>query len=1082
MGCSNSKEVDNPAVATNKTISPLSSSVKDNISTSEKRNSVTFDSSVHSGITKAVLANETQGSTTESNGEHERGLDESGGSNSVASFGSRHSGTDLTKLKKPSLAHSTSAVGLDSMIESRKQEGDLKSNVVHIEVPFGKPIEEVYDGVHTGPVLGSGISGLVRLVTHKATGVKYAVKCLDLGLVETAEGLQQLREEIFIMCQLDHPNIVRLEEVYESHSEIYLVQELCLGGELFDRLDEQPDYHYTEAQCARLVKQMLCSVRYLHSKGIIHRDLKLENFLFSSTSQDSELKMIDFGLSKHFKFGEVHHEAVGTPYTVAPEVIRGSYDERCDIWAIGVITFLLLSGDPPFGGCGGPEPLMTVRSNILRGSFSFAPEDIWSNVSCEAREFIKSLLKTNPQSRPTAKEAQKHNWLSYWSGRNRTDDDNRLSPNVVKALVSFKEFSDMRKLLCEVLSFTLLPDQIKELRKEFEKMDTDGSGEISLAALKQVLIENAGAGSLGSLTEEEVEDIFNAMRVRKSEQRIHWHEFIAAGISQCQVDDRNLRLAFDRLDSDHKGYITFENVMDLMGSDATQSEESMRQMWGDSMDAVNCHHARITYEDFLLLMKGQTKEAEEEGEPAGFAPLVPDSGLHVLHEVKSDEGGSHFTEPSMEADDDVIVLPSGDKVHVMPPIHLTEKQVATMESPHKGSSVHPKSAPVTPMYDRPTLRAIDDFDAPLSMDEDEDADFKISQNADGKTTLSPPHSPLRDPERITPPFLRPNIPSVPEGEDVTIPLLPEPNPMEEREFSGKRRSRSFDQQEKFSQIQEDFVQEPSFEKKANRAMMIPEHIHTDKNIDGVIQDETATPLVVNRVLYRAHRQMRLAVLEASKRFEEEQARRARDILMAQNEEEGETKAREMGRIGAGLVIRHGLTKQVSADQVRKFLRKDQDQRTKLIEKAKAREGRRSRKKTVSDMTAMMSGLDMSGSDFGGAMDTEAATAPKALLPPSMILPTEEAKKKMGENDLALDIDIDSIVQATVPGKFRKTRDPFSDGGRYGEYTKSTFVPLGASGSHGAEPQMRTFGTIENVFNGPLQQDGKQPTDRKSGPS
>ena len=77
--------------------------------------------------------------------------------------------------------------------------------------------------------------------------------------------------------QLDHPNIVRLEEVYESETEIYLVQELCLGGELFDRLDEQPDYHYTEAQCARLVKQMLCAVRYLHSKGIIHRDLKVRN-------------------------------------------------------------------------------------------------------------------------------------------------------------------------------------------------------------------------------------------------------------------------------------------------------------------------------------------------------------------------------------------------------------------------------------------------------------------------------------------------------------------------------------------------------------------------------------------------------------------------------------------------------------------------------------------------------------------------------------------------------------------------------------------------------------------------------------
>lgn len=212
-------------------------------------------------------------STGDDNSSHHSGSSKSSSNFKKASL--RRSGS-LSSANPKSLAHSTSAIGLDEMIEDRREIGTLGQNVVHIEVPFGKPIEEVYDGVHNGPVLGSGISGMVRLVTHKATGLKYAVKVLDLGLVETPTGLQQLREEIFIMCQLDHPNIVRLEEVYESHAEIYLVQELCLGGELFDRLDEQPDYHYTEAECARLVKQMLSAVRYLHSKGIIHRDLKLE--------------------------------------------------------------------------------------------------------------------------------------------------------------------------------------------------------------------------------------------------------------------------------------------------------------------------------------------------------------------------------------------------------------------------------------------------------------------------------------------------------------------------------------------------------------------------------------------------------------------------------------------------------------------------------------------------------------------------------------------------------------------------------------------------------------------------------------
>lgn len=155
-------------------------------------------------------------------------------------------------------------VGLDA-IKSDLAEGGC--HVVRMETPLGKPIEEIYDGVHSGPVLGSGVTGIVREVVHKITGVHYAVKCLDLGLVSSAEGLQSLRDEIFIMCQLDYPNVMQLVEAYESETEIYLIQHLCSGGDLFDRLDEQPDFHYTEAQCCRLVKQMLAAVRYLHSKG-----------------------------------------------------------------------------------------------------------------------------------------------------------------------------------------------------------------------------------------------------------------------------------------------------------------------------------------------------------------------------------------------------------------------------------------------------------------------------------------------------------------------------------------------------------------------------------------------------------------------------------------------------------------------------------------------------------------------------------------------------------------------------------------------------------------------------------------------
>jgi calcium-dependent protein kinase len=252
-------------------------------------------------------------------------------------------------------------------------------------------------------------------------------------------------------------------------------------------------------------------------------------------------------------YGDVQHEQVGTPYTVAPEILRGSYDERCDIWSIGVITFLLLSGETPFGGCYENESMAHVREKILRGTFQFEPEDIWENVSDLSKKFVKRLLNVDPKERPTARDVQRDEWLKVYGKKQGSVEGNKLSPRIVDALVSFKEYSEMRRLLHEVLSFTLLPEQIVELREEFEKIDSDGDGEITLEAMKDVLINNAGAGALGGLTEEEVEDIFNALRVNKNDKTIRWHEFIAAGLSQCKVDDRNLQLAFDRLDTDRKG-------------------------------------------------------------------------------------------------------------------------------------------------------------------------------------------------------------------------------------------------------------------------------------------------------------------------------------------------------------------------------------------------------------------------------------------------------------------------------------------------------------------------------------------------
>lgn len=363
-------------------------------------------------------------------------------------------------------------------------------------------------------------------------------------------------------------------------------------------------------------------------------------------------------MSKHFEVGEHLSEKVGTPYTVAPEILKGSYNEKSDMWSLGVITFLLLCGETPFGGLDG-ENLQIVRNNIMRAQVSFDPKDKWDRVSDEGKAFVKSLLNLDASKRPTAKEAQRCKWIQEWAKKD-SNEGNRLSRETVEALISFKESSEMQKLLSEVLSFTLLPEQIVDLRKEFEKLDSHGDGEITLGSLKRILIHNAEVGALGALTEKEVEEIFDSIKlpVRKAETTIRWHEFLAASLSQAKVDDRNLRLAFDRLDTQRKGFITFDDLSDILGN--TTDYEALEKIWEESLLELNSRLDRITLDDFKTIMKGRPKKemtAFLRSSP-GLTPTLSDpefipclSGFSLgLPHVLEEEHESEMVEESVKAD------------------------------------------------------------------------------------------------------------------------------------------------------------------------------------------------------------------------------------------------------------------------------------------------------------------------------------------------------------------------------------------------------------------------------------------------
>jgi calcium-dependent protein kinase len=196
--------------------------------------------------------------------------------------------------------------------------------------------------------LGHGSYSHVYRCQSNATGNVYAVKQFDKKYIKDEK---MIKTEIKLLKAMDHPNIIKLYDTYEDKDYLYLLMEECNGGELFHRLAENAKNHkmYTEKDAASIMKQILQAVNYLHSHGVCHRDLKPENILFSSMEAKSQLKVIDFGLSKVLnEIDEVMKGEVGTLYYMAPEVIEGKYNEKCDVWSCGVILYIILTGHPPF--------------------------------------------------------------------------------------------------------------------------------------------------------------------------------------------------------------------------------------------------------------------------------------------------------------------------------------------------------------------------------------------------------------------------------------------------------------------------------------------------------------------------------------------------------------------------------------------------------------------------------------------------------------------------------------------------------------------------------------------------------------
>jgi serine/threonine protein kinase len=382
------------------------------------------------------------------------------------------------------------------------------------------PIETKY--FVTKNVLGSGSSAQVVVGENKRNKRKYAIKVIDLSRHEVAWRYE--REKNFLR-DIDHTNVIRLYEVYSSKTALYFVMELCTGGHLGQVLRASPLGRLDEEVAMQYVLQLTRAIGHCHHHGICHRDVKLQNILLESSSKEAQVKLVDFGNGARFRNNLPLTKVVGTTYTAAPEVFRECYDERCDVWSLGVVTYILLSGKRPFekievpasaaepnnaycaynnnrkggaggngGGAGGGggggghvKKEESVVASILLGRYHFAHDVFEEEVSDEAINFIKHCFVMDYTKRKSAGEMLEHPWLSDEFEGNillPSDKIRRISLNSSDTLRKtmgrelLAPFSGIRHISMLAVAFARPTERVQLLRKVFQEIDYNGNGTI----------------------------------------------------------------------------------------------------------------------------------------------------------------------------------------------------------------------------------------------------------------------------------------------------------------------------------------------------------------------------------------------------------------------------------------------------------------------------------------------------------------------------------------------------------------------------------------------------------------------------